>query len=59
MNLSTSLGLYAVINRELEKPLLFPGSEIFYTRFDVYTSSKLHAGKVHFLFFRRRSIAPF
>ena len=59
MNLSTSLGLYAVINRELGKPLLFPGSEIFYTKFDVYTSSKLHAGKVGLFFFRRPPIAPF
>ncbi|KAE9968450.1 hypothetical protein EG328_007552 [Venturia inaequalis] len=43
MNLSTSLGLYASVSKELGQDLTFPGSETFYTRFDCFTSSKLHA----------------
>lgn len=43
MNLSTALALYAAVNRELGGELEFPGSETFYTRFDSFTSSKLHA----------------
>ncbi|KAH0566367.1 hypothetical protein GP486_000225 [Trichoglossum hirsutum] len=43
MNLTTALGLYATVCRELGKPLLFPGSERFYTGLDCFTSSKLHA----------------
>lgn len=43
MNLATSLGLYASVSKELGQDLTFPGSETFYTRFDCFTSSKLHA----------------
>ncbi|OBT46792.1 hypothetical protein VE00_01989 [Pseudogymnoascus sp. WSF 3629] len=43
MNLSTSLGIYATINKEINQELPFPGGENFYTRFDTFTSSKLHA----------------
>lgn len=43
MNLSTALALYASVNKELGGELEFPGSETFYTRFDSFTSSKLHA----------------
>ncbi|OBT76710.1 hypothetical protein VF21_03921 [Pseudogymnoascus sp. 05NY08] len=43
MNLSTSLGIYAAINKEINQELPFPGAENFYTRFDTFTSSKLHA----------------
>lgn len=43
MNLSTSLAVYASINKELGGELEFPGSEIFYSFFDCFTHSKLHA----------------
>ena len=43
MNLSTALALYAAVSRELGGELEFPGSETFYTRFDSFTSSRLHA----------------
>ncbi len=43
MNLTTSLGLYAAITTELGQDLAFPGSESFYTRFDSFTYSPLHA----------------
>jgi len=43
MNLATSLGLYAAVNKELSGTLLFPGSEKFYTLFDSFTYSRLHA----------------
>ncbi|KAK2009297.1 NAD dependent epimerase/dehydratase family protein [Colletotrichum eremochloae] len=43
MNLATTLGLYAAITRELGRDLEFPGSETFYTKFDCFTSAKLHA----------------
>jgi nucleoside-diphosphate-sugar epimerase len=44
MNLATALGLYAIVTKELgNKELPFPGSEVFYTGFDVFTSSRLHA----------------
>ncbi|GKT43032.1 uncharacterized protein ColSpa_03213 [Colletotrichum spaethianum] len=43
MNLATSLGIYAIIAKELGKDLEFPGSETFYTKFDSFTSAKLHA----------------
>jgi nucleoside-diphosphate-sugar epimerase len=51
MNLALSLGLYAAVNVELQnrngkeevEGLIFPGSETFYTKFDCFTSSKLHA----------------
>lgn len=43
MNLSTPLALYALVNKELGNDLEWPGSERFYTAFDCFTSSKLHA----------------
>lgn len=43
MNLATSLGLYASVSAEMGRELEWPGSETFYTRFDCFTSSKLHA----------------
>ncbi|MCJ1257339.1 hypothetical protein MMC24_005164 [Lignoscripta atroalba] len=43
MNLATSIGLYAAISKELGGTLLFPGSEKFYTLFDSFTYSRLHA----------------
>lgn len=43
MNLVTSLGLYAAITKEMGQELVFPGSPDFYTRFDSFTSSRLHA----------------
>lgn len=43
MNLATSLGLYAAISKEIDGNLMFPGSEAFYTLFDSFTYSRLHA----------------
>jgi nucleoside-diphosphate-sugar epimerase len=43
MNLSTAIGIYALVNKELGQDLAFPGSADFYTKFDYFTSSKLHA----------------
>ncbi|KAB5546942.1 hypothetical protein GE09DRAFT_1035258 [Coniochaeta sp. 2T2.1] len=43
MNLATSLALYAAVNKELGRDLEFPGNEVFYNKFDCYTSSKIHA----------------
>ncbi|KAL9103957.1 MAG: hypothetical protein Q9163_001063 [Psora crenata] len=43
MNLATSLGLYTAISKELDGNLIFPGSEVFYTLFDSFTYSRLHA----------------
>ena len=43
MNLATSLGLYCTISKELDGNLMFPGSETFYTLFDSFTYSRLHA----------------
>ncbi|KAL8718194.1 MAG: hypothetical protein Q9225_004639 [Loekoesia sp. 1 TL-2023] len=43
MNLVTSLGIYAAVSKELNGQLLFPGSETFYTCFDCFTYSRLHA----------------
>lgn len=45
MNLTTSLGIFAALHRELGSgaELPFPGSEAFYTMFDSYTSAALHA----------------
>lgn len=47
MNLVTALGVYAVICKELREPFIFPGSRDFYTRFDSFTDSKLHAEFCH------------
>ena len=43
MNLGTSLGLYCAISKEIDGNLMFPGSEVFYTMFDSFTYSRLHA----------------
>jgi len=45
MNLLTSIALYAVVSKRLNKDaeLPFPGSQTFYTKFDCFTSSILHA----------------
>ncbi|GAB1311522.1 hypothetical protein MFIFM68171_01732 [Madurella fahalii] len=43
MNLAEGLGIYAAVSKELGQDLAFPGSETFYSRFDSFTSSKLHA----------------
>lgn len=43
MNLATSIGLYAAISKEIDGNLVFPGSETFYTLFDSFTYSRLHA----------------
>lgn len=53
MNLASTLGLYAAVTKELQHgrrsdvdepaEITFPGSETCYTRFDTFTSSKLHA----------------
>ncbi|KAK4199858.1 hypothetical protein QBC40DRAFT_281263 [Triangularia verruculosa] len=43
MNLASGLGIYAAVTKELAKKLAFPGLERFYSGFDCYTSSKLHA----------------
>lgn len=42
MNLATALGIYAIVTKELGQDLIFPGSVDFYTKFDYFTSSKLH-----------------
>jgi len=43
MNLASSIGIYAAVSKELGQDLVWPGSETFYTRFDSFTSSSLHA----------------
>ncbi|KAL2105781.1 hypothetical protein VUR80DRAFT_7772 [Thermomyces stellatus] len=43
MNLATSVGIYAAVSKELGEDLAFPGSDQFYTMFDSFTDSKLHA----------------
>ncbi|KAF3903030.1 hypothetical protein AA313_de0201396 [Arthrobotrys entomopaga] len=43
MNLASSLGLYCVVSKEVGDELIFPGSEFFYTAFDCFTDSRLHA----------------
>lgn len=43
MNLSTAVALYASVSKELGGDLEFPGSEAFFTKFDSFTSSRLHA----------------
>ena len=43
MTLATSGGLYAAISKELDGNLIFPGSETFYTLFESFTYSRLHA----------------
>lgn len=43
MNLGTALALYAAVCKELGGEMAFPGSETFYSRFDCFTSARLHA----------------
>lgn len=43
MNLAAGLGIYAAVSKELGLDLRFPGSETFYSKFDCFTSSRLHA----------------
>ncbi|TDZ34999.1 Uncharacterized protein CTRI78_v011557 [Colletotrichum trifolii] len=43
MSLATSVGIYAAVSKELGGDLEFPGSETFYTKFDSFTSARLHA----------------
>lgn len=45
MNLSSAIALYTLVSKELSgnEGLTFPGSPAFYTKFDSFTSSKLHA----------------
>ena len=43
MNLTTSLGIYAAVTKELGQELVWPGSPAFYMKFDCFTYSRLHA----------------
>ncbi|KAK3941967.1 Iridoid synthase [Diplogelasinospora grovesii] len=43
MNLAEGMGLYVAITKEMGQELVFPGSQTFYTKFDSFTCSKLHA----------------
>nr|CEG04783.1 unnamed protein product [Fusarium clavum] len=43
MNLATALGIYAAINKEMGKDLVYPGGERFYMGFDCFTCATLHA----------------
>lgn len=46
MNLSSALPLYVLVSKEMaggSNGIEFPGSPTFYTRFDCFTSAKLHA----------------
>ncbi len=43
MNLATSLGIYSAITKEMGQGLVWPGSPDFYTKFDCFTYSRLHA----------------
>jgi nucleoside-diphosphate-sugar epimerase len=46
MNLSSAIALYALVSREMsngEEGIVFPGSPDFYTKFDSFTTAKLHA----------------
>ncbi|KZW01957.1 NAD(P)-binding protein [Exidia glandulosa HHB12029] len=44
MNLAAGIALYAAVHAELGRgELPWPGGDTFYTRFDSFTSSKLHA----------------
>jgi len=43
MNLTTAIGLYAAITKELGQPFIFPGDPGFYTGVDCFTYSRLHA----------------
>ena len=41
--LAHGVGVYAAISKEMGHDLVFPGSETFYTKFDSFTSSMIHA----------------
>jgi nucleoside-diphosphate-sugar epimerase len=43
MNLASAVGLYATISKELGEDLAWPGSKTFYSAFNTFTGSKLHA----------------
>jgi nucleoside-diphosphate-sugar epimerase len=43
MNLATALALYAVVSKELDGELVFPGSLAGYSSFGSFTDSRLHA----------------
>lgn len=43
MNLVAAIGIYATVCKELDQPLIWPGSPHFYTMFDCFTDSTLHA----------------
>lgn len=43
MNLASGIGIYAAVCKEMGQDLVWPGSETFYTKFDSFTCSKLHA----------------
>lgn len=43
MNFALAIAIYAVVTKELGQDLVFPGAPAFYTKFDSFTSSKLHA----------------
>jgi len=55
MNLATTIALYAAIHTELGDELPFPGTESVYTRFDCFTSSKLHAQFCNWAVFEPRA----
>jgi len=42
MNLVSAIGIYATVCKELNQPLIWPGSPHFYTMFDSFTDSTLH-----------------
>jgi nucleoside-diphosphate-sugar epimerase len=43
MNLVSAIGVYASVCKELNQPMIWPGSPHFYTQFDSFTDSTLHA----------------
>ncbi|PGH28250.1 hypothetical protein AJ80_00141 [Polytolypa hystricis UAMH7299] len=43
MNATTTLGLYVAVTKEMGQELYFPGSDKFYTMFDCFTDTRLHA----------------
>ena len=43
MNLATTLGIYCTVTKEMGQDLVWPGSPDFYTKFDCFTYSRLHA----------------
>jgi hypothetical protein len=43
MNLASAIAIYAAIAKELNQELVWPGSKTFFTMFNSFTGSKLHA----------------